>query len=419
MPVWHGLTKDLAERGELVVVGITQEQHPDRCALFARWKGLDFPILWDPFNLTGVDAVPVLTAVDEHGIVRLTRPDPRRFQEQIVEDFLGGRFEDDPGRAAPGAFRMSRGGPAELEGLRGRLELPYGPRPAEAAAAPGRPPSPEELFRSGVAARMDHDGPDPRPADFQRAADLWQRALAARPDQYVWRRRIQQWGPRLDKPYPFYDWVETAAREIAARGEEAVPLRVPLSGAEIAGRSRAVPRGTAGEVEPDPEGLVSRDAGVLVRVETAVVRHTGAAGPNIRAPRGASRVHIALRPRAGAGWAPDADPAELWLEVPEGWTSEARRVRFPAPIGESIRAKRTPLAVDLEVSTPPVPLVPPGGGGAPPASARLQGYVLYSVCEADGTCVFRRQDVEIEIQLPVPPGAGDSDGSRGGDDEDR
>ena len=105
MPVWHGLTKELVERGELVVIGITQEQHPDRCALFARWKGLDFPILWDPFNLTGVDAVPVLTAVDEHGIVRLTRPDPRRFQEQIVEGFLGGRFEDEPGRASPGAFR--------------------------------------------------------------------------------------------------------------------------------------------------------------------------------------------------------------------------------------------------------------------------------------------------------------------------
>ena len=52
MPVWHGLTKELVERGELVVIGITQEQHPDRCALFARWKGLDFPILWDPFNLT-------------------------------------------------------------------------------------------------------------------------------------------------------------------------------------------------------------------------------------------------------------------------------------------------------------------------------------------------------------------------------
>ena len=65
--------------------------------------------------------------------------DPRRFQEQIVEGFLGGRFEDDPGRVAPGAFRMSRGG-VELEGLRGRLELPYGPRPAGAAAAPDRRP---------------------------------------------------------------------------------------------------------------------------------------------------------------------------------------------------------------------------------------------------------------------------------------
>ena len=53
--------------GELQVVGIVQEQHPARALLFQQWKGLDFPILWDPFGVCGVEAVPDLTAVDEHG----------------------------------------------------------------------------------------------------------------------------------------------------------------------------------------------------------------------------------------------------------------------------------------------------------------------------------------------------------------
>ena len=63
-------------------------------------------------------------------------------------------------------------------------------------------------------------------ASFQRAIDAWGQALAIDPNHYIWRRRIQQYGPRLIKPYPFYDWVEQAAREIRARGETPVELAV-------------------------------------------------------------------------------------------------------------------------------------------------------------------------------------------------
>ena len=58
------------------MLGITQEQHPARCRLFAQWHGIDWPILWDPFNLTGSEAVPRFTLVDEHGVVRVARARP-------------------------------------------------------------------------------------------------------------------------------------------------------------------------------------------------------------------------------------------------------------------------------------------------------------------------------------------------------
>ena len=75
--------------GKLVVVGITQEQHSDRCRLFAQWKGIDWPILWDPINLTGSSAVPIVTAIDEYGIVRSLRPKP----ETIEAEFLSVVYE--------------------------------------------------------------------------------------------------------------------------------------------------------------------------------------------------------------------------------------------------------------------------------------------------------------------------------------
>ena len=62
MPVWHEKTRSLVKAGKLALLGVIQEQHPDRCRLFAQWQEFDWPILWDPFNLTGAAVVPILTA---------------------------------------------------------------------------------------------------------------------------------------------------------------------------------------------------------------------------------------------------------------------------------------------------------------------------------------------------------------------
>ena len=77
--------RDFRDEGVIAVVGITQEQHPERCRLYAQWKEYDWPILWDPFNLTGSKVVPNVVLVDEHGVVRSTRPDPRTFVESFLE----------------------------------------------------------------------------------------------------------------------------------------------------------------------------------------------------------------------------------------------------------------------------------------------------------------------------------------------
>ena len=70
MPGWHDAVQDLYESGELQVVGIIQEQHPDRCRLFMQWKQMGWPILVDSLNLLKMEAVPRTVAIDEHGIVR-------------------------------------------------------------------------------------------------------------------------------------------------------------------------------------------------------------------------------------------------------------------------------------------------------------------------------------------------------------
>ncbi len=410
------------EAGELQVIGIVQEQHPDRARLYQQWQELDFPILWDPFNLAGVEVVPDLTAVDEHGVIRLDRPAPKRFETEFVEGFVRRSFAAPKAATAPGVFfevndsarlRGDLSGEERARRATARLML-AGPDAGTidgevealvVAAAEGRP---RDRFRAGVGLRMRFDGPQARAADLQGSIDAWFAALMDSPNQYIWRRRIQQWGPALDKPYPFYEWVDVARADIRARGERPVPLRASLSGAERARSSRRVPVPRGEAVEPDPEGRVTSDPGKLVRLEYAVALNTAVVGPRIRVPRGSLRLHVILRPRPGSTWPVDADPPVLWLEPGDGWLCATQLVRFqaPGPGGE-----RRALMADLELSTPLVALAPPDPNAPPPAStATLRGHVLYSICAADGTCVFRRQELEAVVRFPEPPRGGPSGG---------
>jgi len=85
VPVWHERTAKWVKDGKLVLLGITQEQHADRCRLFAQWRGLTWPILHDPINLMGSTGVPILVAIDEHGIVRQVEPTLEKFEKEFID----------------------------------------------------------------------------------------------------------------------------------------------------------------------------------------------------------------------------------------------------------------------------------------------------------------------------------------------
>ena len=59
-----------------------------------------------------------------------------------------------------------------------------------------KPDDGDALFRLGVCHRMRYESERGLPTDFQRAVDLWSQAVSIDPNQYIWRRRIQQYGPR-------------------------------------------------------------------------------------------------------------------------------------------------------------------------------------------------------------------------------
>ena len=207
-----------------------------------RWTG---PILIDSLDLLEVTVVSITLAIDEYGVIRAVNPKV----EQIEDEFLSRTYEapsvaraeagsTDP-RATPDASatasewrayadELFRWEPARLSEMIAAYEQ----------AARKAPEDGSTYFRLGVAYRARYDSGDRQAEDFQRAVERWERALDIDPNHYIRRRRIQQYGPRLDKPYPFYDWVPTAREELIARGETPAALTVEPGGAEFASPTR-------------------------------------------------------------------------------------------------------------------------------------------------------------------------------------
>jgi len=395
VPAWYEKTQGWVRQGKLVVIGIAQEQHPDRCRLFAQWHQVDWPILHDPINLMQVRGVPIEVAIDEHGIVRSLRPDAKTLEKEFLDKtFAPPEAQREPNEATrPDLIALRR--QAEQTGsfdawreLGDALVLWDGSAKVDhainayAKAIQANPKDGAAHFRLGVCHRMRYESDRPSSTDFQMAVDHWTKAREIEPNQYIWRRRVEQYGPRLTKPYPFYDWVNTAANDVRARGDRPVELKVLPTGSEFANPARSFET-KHGEIKsPDPGGRIFRDTDNLIRAEVAIVP------PKVK-PGEAVRVHLTLRPneQRKAHWNNEAQPTKLWVDPPPGWQVQPRLLIAPQGNGpETVE----PRSLEFEVRA------------ARDASgpSKLAAYALYYVCEdAGGTCRFLRQDIPIMVTV--------------------
>jgi len=398
VPGWHEATKGLQEEGKLQMVGIIEEQHPDRGRLFMQWKQMDWPVMVDSLNLLGVDGVPLTIAIDEYGIVRKVG---LKLDEagEIESAFLAKHYEPPEGEAEatpepaprpPDPADVEPEADADAESWRrygdALVLWGSGERLDDAIAAYRRaiemqPDDGPTHFRLGVALRKRYDSPFRKKTDFQAAVDEWRVALEINPNQYIWRRRIQQYGPRLDKPYPFYDWVRQAREEIRARGETPVELLVEPGGAEFAHPAERFEAAAVTRREPDPQGRIRRDEKGFIQVEEAVV-------PGVIPPGGAVRAHLVFRPneQIKAHWNNEVEDMLVWVNPPPGWQVSHRSLTVPNP-PEPVSTE--PREVEFELRAPP---------DASPGGHVATGYALYYVCEdVDGTCLYRRHDFKVPV----------------------
>jgi len=380
--VWHEQTLDLQKEGKLQLVGLIQEQHPDRCRLFLQWKKMDWPILVDSLNRTRVYAVPLAWALDEHGIVRAVNPS----SQWLHGEFLTTRYPapEHPLQPVP----LSKESPGAQAFLAGRYADSV---TAFRDSVAGNPDDGPAWFGLGCAFRARYDLGKREAGDFQNAVAAWTRALSLDPANYIWRRRIQQYGPRLEKPYPFYDWIAGARKDLEDRGETPASLVAEPIGSEIAHPARrfaasaAEAGSAAGAPEPDPQGKLPRDEKGLVQPEIVVA-------PEPVQPGHSARIYVYLRPsrKLKAHFDPEGGTVQLQLKPPPGWQVDSRLLTlFPRPF--SGHGAPPSVRFEFEVQVPK---------DASPGKASLNGYVTYPVCEdVSGACQYLRRDLVIPIPL--------------------
>lgn len=343
-----------------------------------QWQEMPWPVLLDSLNLLGCKGIPFTLLIDEHGIVRFQNP-----KDDDLETFLGSTFEPvkDAPEEKPWPARESPegavlwGGDDAIGSAVSQFEHRVKNNPSDGKAH----------FRLGVAYRKRYDSPKRQDGDFGKAIASWKKALEQDPSQYIWRRRIQQYGPRLDKPYSFYDWVHEARRAIVARGATPVALVAEPSGAEFArpGES-AANASTAGEEHPDPKGKVPADTRKLVTVEATAVPSTKNASP-------AYRVHLKFSPNAFSEvhWTNDAGPLSFFPDAGDAYVIKHFQ---KSPVPKNALTSTETRHVEFELR----PSEKNAKGAFPQA---LKGTAYYYVCEdVNGQCLFLRQPVTIPLE---------------------
>ncbi len=373
LPVWYKAAKPLIDAGELAMLGVVQEQHAERARLYKQWKQYDFPIVQDASTQLNLWAVPIPLLIDEYGIVRNSKPKPSQLAKFVDSEFEAAQSKPDT--------QSTNQSDSEEWIYKGNIVLhakKLDPNKAvdtfkKAVEADAK--NAKALFSLGVAYRMRFDGESRQEGDFQNAYECWKKALQINPNQYIWRRRIEQYGPRLTKPYPFYDWVETAIKDIKSRGDTPVSLTVPLTGTEVASAIRQNIQETTIE-NPDPEANIFADESNFLKLSATVV-------PNLFSKKSMLRVHLDLDIQK-AKWNKEGGPIKIWIDESSDGTPEKRLLEIAADLDD--KTEIATKTIDFEFQ--------PRNSKA----GKLSGYVLFHCCDNDGVCYYYRKEFQIPFR---------------------
>lgn len=386
MPGWHVSTKYPEEAGTINVMGIVLEQHPERARLFMQWQKMGWPVAVDALNLLELRAVPVTLLLAPDGRISQISPDPDRFLESLEKPEPLPPIQDSLNVWKPwigDAEKHFLSGDGSYTPIISQLKTRLNSLPPQSAE------SALTYFRLGVVTKARDESSDSEINDFAEAVEFWQQALIRDPNQYIWRRRIQQYGPRLTKPYPFYDWVPQALDDLKIQGNPWNGGPISLTGSEVTTPSQNHHH-PAAHPNPDPDNKINHLAPGSLNVSLTVI-------PKNFKPGDTVRVHVQFRltqPQI-LQWNNEAEQAIL--HVPQSrWTPQALNLAwdsFPVDSANSSENRSFDFEIDLPESD----------------SSRIESgdpveipvFLVSHYCnKLNGICYMARRNAPIHLGIP-------------------
>ena len=395
--MWQKTVKPYVDAGELAVVGVVQEQHPDRALLYRQWRRIDWPIFVDALNLLDLSVVPIPVAIDASAIVRHERIRPSQFVDRFMTQTYPISNQPSGFNIAPKPKPDSSLREARARDTAGAWRaagdavfLAPDDDPVDRAidayqkAIAKEPADGRAHFRLGVALKRRAESRWRQADDAQRAVEHWGIALDTNPNQYIWRRRIEQYGPRLAKPYNFYFWVDEARKAIRARGDKPVTLISEPMGSEIAPPQRD---GASSETvvmpDPDPAGRLARDSKGFVTIEQMVTPAEVSPGARCRV-----RLTFRLNEKATPYWNNEHKGLMTSIKLSPGMTLVEGSLTYPSPRKPETKEVRV---IEFEIAV---------AESVRPGKIELPAYAVYDICEDErGICRHLRQDYAISLRV--------------------
>jgi hypothetical protein len=391
---WQAATRKLVADGKLIVLGVVQAHHRDRCRLLAQWKGLAIPLVYDPLNLAGVTEVPKIVGLDEYGAVRIVDPD----SEEELQTYATKRFKK--GKRHPRSLVLDIPDPKYTARIAGEARNVRGWRDhGDALVLAGTPPHLDEAirtyertlkldssdalshFRLGVALWIRSHRPERQPGDFQAATTAWGQALGCDPKNDVLRAQCTQFGLLEEKRASLFGWISTAREEIADRGETPVALACEPAAVELAGPRKKFVVAENVEGKPEVDGGAVSDTRKLIEFEAAIVRPVSPKKKRYR------QVLLVFRPSAfSAGkWHNTGEPLRVWLDAPKGVQLDRRFIEHAGPSSSTSEESRI---LNVEVK------LPKKAKGKP---VKIKGVAVYSAIAGEDPQLLRCE-FEVEVK---------------------
>jgi len=356
-----------------------------------QWQQMDFPILVDTLNVLGLQVVPIISLLNENGGVIKEKVKLEELNQDI--DLAPVDSTADPASVfeIPNVETLQQTANSENTSQSwknvGETIFNYSKdkhssiQPFEKAVEID-PKDGIAWFRLGAALQWRSESEYAEDNDAQRARGAWGKARELNPNQYIWRRRLQQYGAVRDKPYSLYGWVGEAQKAIISRGDKPFVLRVQLTSSEQATLEEQV-NAADSPIDPDPEDRIFRDDKSLIKHQVIVTPEKIASGQTVHV-----QINLTLNETQKSHWNNEVEPLRLWVRPPDKWQTVPQLITCADPEQPTSLEIRS---VEFELTAPDV---------VADGKITLPCYALYYLCEdIDGTCLFLRKDIDITFEI--------------------